>query len=707
MIGIQPLLGRTFTTEEEQDINGSGQIVVLNASFWRRKFGSDPNIVGKSIVLGKRPVTVIGVMPAEFRTVFGNNDQDDEDLWLPLGNKLNGQYGIEDQTMLATEQPGIESITTNRNARLFFAIARLKTGIMRSTAQAEMDGIAGGLRDRYPEENKDIGVTIASALDPLVGDIRQGLLIIFGAVGFVLLIACGNVANLMLARGLARQREIAIRTALGAGRMRIIRQLLTESLLLSIFGCGLGLLIAFWGIRFLVKLGDQLTRVEEVRLDARVLLFTITVSLITGLVFGLIPAIQVSRIDLSQAVKEGSGSGSSSRGGLVRNALIVSEVALTLILLTGAGLLIQSFARLRQVNLGFKTSHVLTFHFDLPLDEYDEEKQVIFGQQLKERLESIPGVISASTAFSVPMIGFALDTPIQIEGQVAADARPTTANFMSVGQGYFETLGISLIKGRTFDERDKINSPMTVIISQAMAKRFFPDGDAIGKRIKAEVGGDIQEKSPFREIVGVVGDVRQENQRTAPAPMFYFPATQAPMSTVALVHTAVDPLTLVSAIREQVNQIDGELPIYAAKALDQSVSETIAQDRFNAALLAIFAGIALFLTGIGLYGVLAYSVTQRTREIGIRMALGAQRSGVLKMVISHGLKLALIGTVIGFAGALGVTSLISSLLFGVGAKDPTTLIGVTVIILITVIAACVVPAWRATRVDPMVALRCE
>jgi len=705
LLGIQPMLGRTFTADEEHDVDGKGQVAIVTNSLWRRHFGSDPKVIGKTMVLANKSVTVIGVMPAGFRFLFSQTEED-VDLWLPLGNKLRGQYELVGQTMLSSDKPGIDFMTKDRNVRLFFAIARLNPGFTKAAAQTEMDSISTALREEHPDTNQNVGVLLMSVLEPLVADSRTSLLIIFAAVGLVLLIACGNVANLLLARGLARQREIAIRTALGASRKRIIRQLLTESVLLSMFGCGLGLLLAFWGIRFLVTLGEEIPRVEEVKIDGTVLAFTVLISLITGLLFGLIPAVQVSRVDLSQAVKEGGASNASLRGGFARSSLIVFEVALTLILLTGAGLLIQSFANLRHVNLGFNAEKMLTFHFDLPGERYTDQKQIEFQRELQQRLQALPGVTSASTAFALPMIGFTFDCNVEIEGQGAPEARGQSVNFLSASPNYFQTMEIPILKGRGFDDRDSMKAPKVVIVSQSMARKYFPSEDPIGKRVRPSVQEDGKDPV-YREIVGVVGDVRQENHRTDPKSMLYLPGTQVPMNSVALVRTSVDPLSLVGAIRNEVKAIDSELPIYDVRSMDQSIKESLAQDKFNTLVLSIFAAIALFLTGIGLYGVLAYSVTQRTREIGIRMALGAQRQSVLRMVVGHGLKLALIGTVIGFAGSLATTRLIREILFGVGTEDPATMIGVTVVIVAMVALACLIPGWRATRVDPVVALRCE
>ena len=708
LLGIPPIMGRTFTPEEDEDRDGKGQVAILTAQLWRRQFGSDPKIIGKTIVVGNAEVTVVGVMPSGFRFLFGE-EEEDADLWLPLGNKCIGQYAIADQTLLSSDKPGVDFITSQRGTRMFFSIARLRPGITLNQAQTEVDAIDSSLRKEYPSTNENQGVYISTALEPLVGDSRMALLVIFAAVGCVLLISCGNVANLLLARGLARQREIAIRCALGAGRLRITRQLLTESLLLSMAGCAFGLLIAYWSIHFIVKLVKDLPRAKEVSLDGRVLAFTVLVSLITGLIFGLVPALQVSRVDLAQSFKEGGNSTAGIRGGKLRATLIVAEVALTLVLLTGSGLLLRTFIHLRSANTGFQTNNVLVFHFDLPDYKYNQKQQIAFQEQAVQRLESIPGIKSAATAFMLPLTGIDLDCAINLGDSPNPKESQHVAKFTSISAHYFRALGIPLLKGREFNERDDMNSAKVLIISQEVAKQLFPNGDALGKSVRLSSDDNEDENKPTtpRAIIGIVGDVKQEGVREKISPVIYIPSTQLFVGGIMLVHTISDPTKFLGPIKDEIRKLDPNIPIYGVQTFDQSLADTMTIDKFSTLLVSIFAGLALFLTGIGLYGVLSYSVTQRTREIGIRMALGAQQNRVLNLVVWQGMKLAVIGIVIGLIGAFLTTRLMASLLFEVKATDPVTMVLVTLMIAATVFVACLVPAWRAVRVDPLVALRCE
>jgi len=587
-------------------------------------------------------------------------------------------------------------------------MGRLKPEIDIRKAQAELNVITSALNKKYQGDIMNMGVSIFPALDLIVGNARYNVLLVFFAVGCVFLIACGNVANLLLARGLARQREIAIRTALGAGRFRIIRQLVTESLLLSSMGCLLGLIFAYCGIRALVGFGgDMLPRVSYVRLDAKVLAFTILVSLVTGLIFGLIPAVQVSLIDLTQAFKEGGNSTGGARGGRLRSLLIVAEVALTLVLLIGAGLLVQSFVRLRQVKTGFDTHNVMTLNFVLPKNRYNETQQVEFYNQLFSRVSDMPGVTAAGGIFPLPFSGFNANLDIEVEGHpVAPDQRPKV-EFLTISPNYFRAMNIPVINGRDFTERDDKSGPPVVVISDAMARQFFPGENPIGKHLKLPISSEGK-APPMREIIAVVGDAKYHGLKADTSVVLYVPHSQVSFYPMAMVvRASANPLNLTNDLRSAVRSLDKDIPIYDIKLLEKDISDSVSQDRFVSMLLAMFAFAGLFLTAIGLYGVMAYLVTQRTREIGIRMALGAGRDSVLRLVIWQGMKLALVGVIVGFAASYGLMRYVSSFLFGVQPGDPMTLIAVIAVITIAVLAACIVPAKRATRVDPMIALRSE
>src|SRR5215213_4517152 len=690
LLGVQPMLGRTFLPDEDKPTE-TGRVVVLSHSLYQRRFGGDPSILNQPITLDGIRFTVVGVMPPSFEFPIQN---DPAELW----------------TTIAGDASGKEPVTGQRGAHFLRVIARLKPGVSREQAQAEMETIGARLEQQYPDTNTNRSLRIEPALTALVGDIRPTLLILLGAVACVLLIACANVANLLLARATGRHKEMAIRSALGASRIRVIRQLLTESVLLSIVGGGAGLLLAVWWSDLLVALGkDDIPRAIHIGMDWRVLGFTLGVSLLTGLIFGLAPAFHSSKTELVDSLKEGGrGTSEGARRNRVRNVLVVTELAIAVILLVGAGLLIQSLWRLRNVNSGLQPENVLTFNVVLPEVKYKSDKQGQFFIDLKQRRESTPGVQSASAILPLPLSGDRFVISFDIEGRPMAPKDHPSADFFATGVGYFKTMGIPIVKGRDFDDRDKHGATPVVIITETFARQHFPNEDPIGKRIKPGISTYEDEDSTMREIIGVVGDIRNRTLSTEPRAAYYVPQTQVPFSQmVAVVKTNGEPRSLISAVTKQVAGMDQDIPLFGVKSMEEYLSASVAAPRFSTTLLSIFAAVALVLTVVGLYGVMSYSVAQRTNEIGIRLALGAQSRDVLLMIVKQGSTLIVIGLAIGLAGAYLATRAIASLLFGVTAKDPFTFGAVAVLLAIVALLACYVPALRATKVDPMDALRCE
>jgi putative ABC transport system permease protein len=550
---------------------------------------------------------------------------------------------------------------------------------------------------------------VEPTLEALVGDIRPALLILLGAVGCVLLIACANVANLLLARAMVRHKEMAIRSALGASRMRVVRQLLTESVLLSLAGGTLGLFLAVWWSDLLVALGKQnIPRALQVGLDWRVLGFTLLVSLLTGLIFGLVPAIHSSKTELTESLKEGArGSGEGARRNRIRGVLVVSELAIAVVLLVGAGLLIQSLWRLRNVSPGFESQNLLSLVVGIPEVKYPTEKQDQFYRDLVARVQSLPGVRSAGAVIPLPLSGDLFRISFETEGRPMAKGDLPSADFFAVSDDYFKTLGVPILKGRTFNQRDGATAPGVIVVNQNFADKFFPNEDPIGKRIKPGIS-TTEKKADWREIVGVVGDVRNRNLSSELRVGYFVPQAQVPFNQMTIVvRTTNDPHTLVTAVQNEVHSMDGEVPVFNVKTMDEHISATVAAPRFNTTLLVIFASVALILTIVGLYGVMSYAVAQRTNEIGIRMALGAQTRDVLRLIVSQGFKLIVLGLAIGLVGAFALMRVIASLLFGVTAKDPLTFAAVATLLAFVALLACYIPARRATRLDPLRALRYE
>jgi predicted permease len=692
MLGAQAERGRGFTPDEA---DAGHNMVVVSYGFWQRHFGGETTAVGQRLKLNDQDYTVVGVMPPGFQFPHASLPfAQPAELWIPL--------------VYPSEQ-----VAQRQGPYYLNVLAHLKPGVTLSQARAQMNALGQTFETQYrgyrgPNgEDGGWSITIAPLREEAVGSSRTALLILFGAVGLVLLIACANVANLMLVRAIARQREVAIRTALGASRWRIARQWLIESLLLALLGGGLGLLLALWSIELLIKLGPVgLPRMQEIKIDARVVVFTMGLAILTGMLCSLIPTLRASKLDLQSALKENRALG-GWRWQYGRNLLVVSEIALSLMLLIGAGLLVKTFVRLQRVNPGIAADQVLTAQINLPESRYREPVQAsAFYRELISRLEALPGVQAATVSTMRPLNGTALSDPFAIEGRPFDPRDLNSAGWQMVGANYFRTLGIPLLQGRDFTAHDtEEQSPIVAVINEAMARRFWPNENPIGRRITL---GLPRPDNPWITIVGIAKDVPHRAIDSTPEPDWYFSrALGAQRDRYLFVRTAGDPTNLAALIRSQVPAIDREQPVTNVKSMRDVIAETVAPRKFNMLVFGLFAALAVMLAAMGIYGVTSYAVAERTQEIGIRVALGARAVDVMNLVLRGGLSLALIGVAIGLAGAFALTRLMKSLLFGVSPTDAVTFASVSVGVIAVALLACYIPARRATKVDPLVALRYE
>ncbi len=687
LMGVEAHQGRTFQPEEDAT-PASHPVAIISYSLWQRRFASDPGVVGSRIKLNERDLTVVGVAPENFKGISAESE-----VWVPM--------------MMAPAFFGEQTIK-ERGSRWLSVIARLKPGVGIEQAQADLDAISGRLQSAYPNSNKDRGAQVRNAHEVMMGEMRPTLMVLLGAVAFVLLIACANVANLLLARAASRHKEIAIRTALGAARSRLVAQLLTESMTLAIAGGGAGLLLAVWGIDLLVAfLGDQVPQFVKVGIDARVLAFTLGVSMLTGMIFGIVPALQASKPDLNEALKEGTrGSTGGARRNRTRRLLVVSEIAMALVLLVCAGLMLRSFQRLQSFDPGFKIDNVVTMAVNLPRS-YSEEQTAVFSRRLLEQVRGLPGLNEVGLATDTPLDGNSSATYAQVEGIASPDNTPRVY-FHRISPRFFAALGIPMREGRDFNEQDDAKGRGVAIISNAMAARFWPGETAVGKRISTDE--DESGKPLWLEVVGVVADVKYRTliRDINRDPDIYVPMLQNPGRSLSLaMQTGGDPAALAQAVRGEVQRLDPNLPVFGVQTMQERMSSQTARARFTALLLGVFSVVAMLLAAVGIYGVMAYSVAQRTHEIGIRLALGADRRDVLRMVVGEGMALVGAGVLIGAVTAFAATRAIASELYGVSATDPLTFAAVSLVLAGVALGACFIPARRATRVDPIVALRYE
>ncbi len=678
VIGLKPVIGRLYT--EEQEKTGNDAVVLLSHGLWQRKFGGAADVIGKTVVLNGVPHEIIGVMPPELRVPA------DAEMWKPLA--------VSD---------------AQRNARGSFwlpVIGRLKPGVSVQQAQTEISGIADRLEKAYPATMAGFGANIVSLHRQLVGDVERSLFVLMAAVGCVLLIACANLGNLMLGRTAARRKELAIRTALGAQRGRLIRQIVTETFVVALVGSGLGLLLAFWATEFFIRVGgDAIPRAESIAIDGRVLLFTLGLAVLAALLAGLVPALQASKAAVREHLQEGGREGGSGGSRRTRSALIAAEMALAFVLLAGAGILVRTLWNMQDVDRGFKTDRVAVMTVSLPPALFAQPADVSgFYTRLLDRVRALPGVEAAATTTGVLM------PVVTSSGIMAIEGRPDPPTGQQieypvevVSPGFFDALQIPVVAGRVFTTQDHLEAPQTIVVNETFAKLAWPGQDPLGRRVKF---GYQASQGPWITVIGVIRDVRRGAVTRAIRPEVYVSALQGyPRTQMLVVRTAGEPTAILPAIRREVKSLHPQLPLFATGTLDAQFSDTLSQPRFRAVLLAGFAAIAMLLASIGIYGVTAHAVSQRTQEVGLRMALGAQRSDVLSLILRQHLRPALIGVALGLAGSLALARYLQSMVYGVGATDPLTLIAMGLTLLTVAVAACLIPARRATHVDALVALR--
>jgi putative ABC transport system permease protein len=695
LLRVEPAAGRGFLADDERP--GANRVVVISHGLWQRRFGSDPSVLNQTLTLDGDSYTVVGIMPAG--------------VSFPQDMGMPAFFDFSAKTDLWTPYVFTDRETQNRGSHHIAVVGRLKEGVRLEQAQAQLDNIARQLEEQHPQDNKDWRVAAVSLHEQVVGKSRLAILILLGAVGFVLLIACANVANLLLARATARQKEIAIRTALGASRWRVVRQLLTESVLLAFVGGALGVWLAMWGVDLLVALSPgNLPRPAEIGIDRRVLGYTFLVSLATGILFGLIPALHSSRPDFSEALKEGGrGASGSPRRQRARSLLVVSEVALALVLLISAGLLLKSFVGLQKVQPGFAPDNLLTVEIGLPEQKYADDRRIAdFYRQLIARVQSLPGAEAVGAVSHLPLSGAEEIDGFSIEGR--PDPREgglvQSADFRVIAPDYFRAMGIPLLRGRAFDARDRADATGVMIIDETFARRFFPGEDPLGKRIDED---GSRTRHSFFEVVGVVGSVKHASLSADARPAMYVSYEQSGWLSMTLtVRTAAgDPANLAAAVRREVSAVDKDQPVTKISTMGETFARAVAPQRFNMLLLGIFAAVAMILATVGIYGVISYTVSQRSREMGIRIALGASRRDILKLVVGQAMLMALVGVVVGLAGALALTRLMSGLLYGVSATDPSIFVSISLLLAAVALLASYLPARRAMKVDPIIALHYE
>ena len=695
VVGVEPILGRAFLTEEYEA--GKNHVVILGNAFWKRRYGGNAQILNQAITLDGTSYTVVGVMPPGIFPVWPTTsgrisfNESEQQFWTPMS--FTPQWAAQ------------------RIAHVLGVVGRLKPEVTIAQAQADMNAVGSRLAQEYAA-NKGAGVIVNPFANEVIGNQRPVLMTLLGAVALVLLIACANIAGLLLAQHAARSKEIAIRAAMGANRLQLLRQLLVESLLLAVLGTGAGLVLARIGIDLILKLiPRQFPRFDQTQISWRVLAFTVALSLLTCVLFGLLPAWQASKPNLQSALEQGrrvSGSGIAKQR--LRQVLVVLQISVAVMLVIAAGLLIRSFYRLRSVDPGFKSTNVLALSMSLPQSKYsDQQKTNAFFSELIDRISALPGVESAAIAYDHPLESNWIDA-FSIAGRVPTPGESLSANFTAVGADYFRTVTNPLVSGRLFNPQDDEDHPGAVIVNEAFARRYFPNESALGQRLNLSAPARVWRNQKFStfEIVGIVRDVKSAGLSAAAEPAYYVPARQSPLNDMdVLVHTRQEPTTLVPALRRAVWSIDPNQPIASVTTLDKIVSDSIAQPRVSMTLMGLFGVLALVLAAVGIYGLISYAVTQRTQEMGIRIALGAQTADVLRLILKQGLLLVVVGEALGLIGAFAVTRVISSLLFGVRPTDAATFFAVTVVLAVVALLACYIPARRATKVDPLIALRYE